>query len=319
MDVKAVNSVSLQQSFEGKSKRKENNNAEYPQMDSHASKKASKAVRDMMTGLMLLGAAAGASTGMTSCVKAESWAEAHAGATAWGWIINNNGCNCKPDTIFQTTPIREVNWAVNDSIKNQFINIGAEVDGPVDGENVLLVSGKFRNKYDNKVTEFQVDSVGCNSRQMMYVSKVTDLYDPQNPKKEWWQVKAMDVPGKGIKYTFSTTNSQGKPEPWQYDQKYSIIVSNGARGNKPGVNTIYDKDGNMIWQGQLTKGQQAGMFTYGVLALDENGEIYRDPETGEPEMIDYDYDNTKIFTREVDWGQFKQPVKPEDYDYDLWH
>ncbi len=318
MDVKAVNSVSLQQSFEGKSKRKENkNNAEYPQMDRPASKKASKAMRDTAMGLMLLGAAAGGmSTGLTSCVKAEAWAEAN--AWAWGWIINN-GCNCKPDTIFQTTPIRDVNWAVNDSIKNQFINIGSEVDGPVDGDNVLLVSGTFRNRYDNKVTDFQVDSVGCNSRQMMYVSKVTDLYDPNNPKKEWWQVTAQDVKGKGIKYTFSTTNSEEKPEPWQYDQKYSIIVSNGARGGKPGINTIYDKDGQMIWQGQLAKGQQPGAFTYGVLALDENGEVYVDPETGKPEMIDYDYDNCKIFTREVDWGKFQQPAKTEDYDYDLWH
>ena len=79
----------------------------------------------------------------------------------------------------------------------------------------------------------------------------------------------------------------------------SLIVSNGARGNKPGVNTIYDKDGNMIWQGQLTRGQKAGAFMYGTLALDENGEVYRDPETGEPELINYDFDNTKIWTRKV--------------------
>lgn len=320
MDVKAVNSISLQQSFEGKkSKRKENNNGDYQQINSPASKKAASALRNTAMGLLLLGSAAGMSTGMTSCVKAEAWAEAEANAWAWGWIINNGDCNCKPDTIFQTTPIKDVNWAVNDSIKNQFINIGSEVDGPIDGENVLLVSGTLHNRYDNKIIDFQVDSVGCNSRQMMYVSKVTDLYDEQNPKKEWWQVTAMDVPGKGIKYSFATTNSKEKPEPWQYDQKYSIIVSNGARGNKPGINTIYDKDGNMIWKGQLEKGQQAGAFTYGVLALDENGEVYIDPDTGKPEMIDYDFDNTKIWTREVEWGKFKQPAKTEDVDYDLWH
>lgn len=321
MDVKAVNNVSLQQSFEGKSKRKENNNnADYPQMDRPASKKASKALRDTAMGLMLLGATAGGmSTAMTSCVKAEAWAEAEANAWAWGWIINNGGCNCKPDTIFQPTPIREVNWAVNDSIKNQFINIGAEVDGPVDGDNVLLVSGTFRNRYDNKITEFQIDSTECNKNQMMYVSKITDLYDPKNPKKEWVKTIAKDVPGKGIKYEFYTTNSTQKPEPWQYNQSYSVIVSNGARGGKPGVNTIYDKDGNMIWQGQLTKGQQAGAFTYGAMALDDNGQPYIDPETGKPEIIDYDYDNCKIFTREVEWTKFKQPTKPENYDYDLWH
>lgn len=82
MDVKAINSLSLQQNFEGQPKRKEvKNNAEYPQMNAPASKKASKAVRDMMMGLMLLGAAAGTQ----SCVEADAWAEADAKATAWGW------------------------------------------------------------------------------------------------------------------------------------------------------------------------------------------------------------------------------------------
>lgn len=318
MDVKAINSLSLQQNFEGQPKRKEvKNNAEYPQMNAPASKKASKAMRDMMMGLMLLGAAASTQ----SCVKAEAWAEADANAkaTAWGWVINNNGCDCKPDTIFKTTPIREVNFAINDSIIHQFLNVGSEIDGPLpgDGKNVILVSGTFRNRYDNKIVDFQVDSLGSNSRQNMYVSKVTDLYDPENPKKQWIQTIAKDVPGKGIKYEFYTANSTTKPEPWQYNQSYSVIVSNGARGNKPGVNTIYDRDGNMIWQGQLTKGQQAGAFTYGVLALDDDGQPYIDPETGEPEMIDYDFDNTKIWSRKVDYKSFEQPTNT-NVDYDLW-
>lgn len=268
-----------------------------------------------MMGLMLLGAAAGTQ----SCVEADAWAEADAKATAWGWVINNNGCDCKPDTIFQTTPIREVNFAINDSIIHQFLNVGSEIDGPLpgDGKNVILVSGTFRNRYDNKIVDFQVDSLGSNSRQNMYVSKVTDLYDPKNPKKQWIQTIAKDVPGKGIKYEFYTANSTTKPEPWQYNQSYSVIVSNGARGNRPGVNTIYDRDGNMIWQGQLTKGQQAGAFTYGVLALDDNGQPYIDPETGEPEMIDYDFDSTKIWSREVEYKQFEKPTNT-NIDYNLW-
>jgi len=335
MDVKAVNSVSLQQqSFEGKPKRNKNN-AEYPQMDSPASKKASKAMRDMAMGLMLLGAAAGAGTGMTSCVKENAWAVAgaEANAWAWGWIINNNGCGCKPDTIFQTTPIREVNWAINDSIKNQFINIGAEVDGPVDGDNVLLVSGTFRNQYDNKVVEkFQIDSIGCNSRQMMYIAKVNDKYAPKNHKASWVETIAEDVPGQGIKYTFTPAYTKAKPESWDYDRtrSFSIIVSNGALSGNHGVNTIkikkpvFDQNGNPTGQkeevkGYLKKGQLPGTFFYSTFALDENGMPYVNPETEELEMIDYNYDNCKIFTREVDWGKFKQPVKPEDYDYDLWH
>ena len=101
------------------------------------------------------------------------------------------------------------------------------------------------------------------------------------------------------------------------NQQYSLIVSNGARGNKPGVNTIYDKDGNMIWQGQLTRGQKAGAFMYGTLALDENGEVYRDPETGEPELINYDFDNTKIWTRKVDWKEQPNKLRAQDFDYDF--
>lgn len=43
MDVKAINSLSLQQNFEGQPKRKEvKNNAEYPQMNAPASKKHQK-------------------------------------------------------------------------------------------------------------------------------------------------------------------------------------------------------------------------------------------------------------------------------------
>lgn len=300
MDVKAVSNVSLQQSFEGKSKRKEHkNNAEYPQMDRPASPKAAKAMRNTAMGLLML------SAGLSSCVEVDTWAKAD--AKSWAWVINNN--DNKPDTIFQTVPIKEVNFAINDSIIHQFKNIGAEIDGPLprDGKNVILVSGTFRNRYDNKVIDFQVDSAGSTSQQNVYISKITDLYDPKNPKKQWVQTIAKDVPGKGIKYEFYTANSKEKPQGWQWNQSYSIIVSNGARGNKPGVNTIYDRDGNMIWKGQLTKGQQAGTFMYGVIALDEDGQPYIDPETGKPELVDYDFDNAKIWTREVEYRPFENP------------
>ena len=56
---------------------------------------------------------------------------------------------------------------------------------------------------------------------------------------------------------------------------------------------------------------------YGTLTLDENGEIYRDPETGEPELINYDFDNTKIWTRKVDWKEQPQKFKAQSFDYDL--
>lgn len=306
MDVKAINSISLQQNFKGYSKIEKNrNHAEYPQMDRPASKKASKALKDTAMALMLLGATAG---GVSSCVKVDSWAFTE----SWAWSLCE-GCH-KPDTIFQITPIKEINWAINDSIKNQFINLGAEVDGPIDGDNVLLFSGTLRDKYDNEVAKFQVDSTGCNKDQMMYVSKLNNNYNPDDPKTKWVKTIAEDVPGKGIKYTFSTSDSETKPQPWQYNHAFSVIVSNGARGNKPGVNTIYDKDGKMIWQGELTKGQQLGCFFYSTFALDEDGNPYINPETGEPELVNYNYDNCKICTREVTYKTFTQAPNPNDFE-----
>jgi hypothetical protein len=321
MEVKAVSNVSLQQSFEGKSKRKKNKpNQSYPQMDAPASKNSANSMKNLMMGLMLIGAG---SASLSSCTEAEAYSWADANAWAWGWIINNNGCNCKPDTIFQTTPIKEINFPVNDSIINQFQNIGAEVDGPLpeDGKNVILVSGNFRNRYDHELTEFQIDSAGCTNKQNMYVAKITSTDDPTLPAK-WVQTIASDVPGKGIKYEFRTAdsnrNSETKPEDWEYNTAFSVIVSNGARGNKPGVNTIYDKNGKMIWQGELTKGQQNGSFFYSSYALDEDGAPYIDPETGEPEIDNMNYDQAKIYTREVDWGKFKTQSSDDLQDTYIW-
>lgn len=47
MDVKAINNVSLQQSFEGKPRKTENKGInEYPQMDAPLSKNGAKAMRE---------------------------------------------------------------------------------------------------------------------------------------------------------------------------------------------------------------------------------------------------------------------------------
>ncbi len=298
MQIQPVNNLSLTK-FSGQSTRNTKRPDTFEQSQDYTTDRApvSKRTADALRKAFIAGMmAAGVVGGMTSCVEIEPWKS----EGSWAWAYADcDSCN-KPDTIFVTTPLNDVNFAINDSIINQFLNIGSEIDGPMPGENVILVSGTFRNRYDNKVVDFQIDSAGTNKDQSVYVAKLTDLYDPENPKKQWIRTIAKDVPGKGIKYEFYTANSEEKPEQWQYNQAYSVIVANGARSNNAGVNTIYDKDGNMIWKGTLTKGQLAGAFTCGLLALDENGEPYIDPDTGEPEMIDYDYDNTKIWTRKLE-------------------
>ena len=298
MQIQAVNNLSLVK-FAGRGSKNTQKTNSFDQSQDYktdrapVSKHAADALRKAFIAGMMV---AGVSGGMTSCVDIEEWGDAQ--AYAWAWA-DSDSCN-KPDTIFVTTPLNDVNLAISDSIINQFLNIGSELEGSEPGDNVILVAGKFRNRYDNKILNFQIDSTGTNKHQVAYVAKIDDLYDPENPRKQWVRTIAKGAPGKGIKYEFYTANSEEKPELWQYNPAYSVIVANGARSGNSGVNTIYDGDGNMIWKGKLTKGQQAGGFCCGLLALDENGQPYIDPDTGEPELIDYDYDECKIWTAKLE-------------------
>lgn len=307
MQVQAINNLSLTQ-FQGlksNKKRHEKNIENYPQMDAPVSKKTANALKNaFMAGVMAASVAGGMT--LTSCEKEElSYAKAEANA----WVINNWGWG-KPDTIFVTKPFKDINFAINDSLISQGLNIGSELDGPKPGENVVLLSYRAQNNWDHKRYEGQLDSIGTNSRQNTYVTRVTDLYDPRNPKKLWMKTVVSDVPGRGIKFDHYTTNATSKPEEWQWKPSYSEIRSNGARGDKPGINTIYDSDGNMIWEGEFKKGELPGTCICGKLALDKQGQPVFD-ENGEPELIKYDFQDMKMCSREVDFKKF-EVYKPED-------
>ncbi len=265
------------------------------------SRKTANALRNaFMAGVM----AASVAGGMTSCsAESDSCSESEAKAWAYAWVIDNGGCG-KPDTIFVTKPFKEINFAINDSLISQGLNIGAELDGPKPGDNVVLISYKAQNNYDHKLYEGQLDSIGTNKRQNTYVTRITDMYDPKNPKKLWMKTVVSDVPGRGIKFDHYTTNATSKPEEWQWKPSYSEIRSNGARGDKPGINTIYDSDGNMIWEGEFKKGELPGTCICGKLALDKQGQPILD-EDGNPELIDYDFQDMKMCSREVDFKKFE--------------
>lgn len=323
MQVNAINNVSSLR-FEGKSKRNENkNNLDYPQMDSPASKDSAKAMKNLVYGLMLLGAAAGGGSMMTGCAEAE--------ATAKSVSVVVVGHNCNHDhtvihdtihdtdtiieTIIKPVVVKEYPYALGDSLIAQGLNIGIPLDGPKpNSDDVAFVASKAFNRYDRKFYETQLDSVNTNREQLSLITKVVDLYDSKNPTTSWMKTLITDVPGKGIKFERYVSNSEKQPNPyeWNYAGR-SEIRSNGARGNKPGVNTVYDNAGNMIWKGEYKKGgEQLGQFLYGQIPVDENGNPYLD-EDGKPEMVDYDFDQAKMWSERI---QYKEIPNPDFYKLD---
>lgn len=308
MQVQAINNVSSL-NFEGlpkKSEEKSQNN--YPQMDSPASKASAKMMRNVIMGLALLGAAA---TGTTSCTDSKSSSFAEAYSYAWG-----AGCNCGGvkdttvihDTIINTVvePIylKEFPAAICDSLISQGLNIGVPLDGPAPNGNddVVFLASKAFNRYDQKFYETQIDSVETNKNQLSLITKIVDFYDdPENPKTTYMKTNIRDVKGKGIQFNRYIKNPNGV---WKF--AYSEVRSNGARGNTPGENRIYDGDGNMIWKGTFSKGQEAGTFQFGTLALDSDGNIYYD-ENGNPEIAHYNFDHAQMWSDEITYEKIPNP------------
>ena len=211
MEVKAINGVNAL-NFEGKTQKQKKtktlNNNYQPQPASHD---GGKAMRNMMLGLMALGATAGT---LASCDKDDIFVEANSSASASSsasaTIIGGN-CDhhdtitiIKPDTIYDTDTIihtiikpihvKDYPFHIADSLIAQGQNINIPIDGPVpDGsgkDSVVYVGSKAHNRYDNKFYESMVDSVGTNKRELAVVTKVLDLYDSKNPKTTY--LKAVD-------------------------------------------------------------------------------------------------------------------------------
>lgn len=222
MEVKAISTPN----FEGHKNNKIQNKKhsvgnDFPQMSAPASQNTSNAMRNMVLGLMALGAA---SQGLTSC-DAEATASASASASATAVAIGGH-CHhkdtvtiIKPDTIHETdtvihTIIKPINvkdypYNIGDSLIAQGRNIGVPVDGPIpDGSNNAVYMGsKAHNRYDNKFYESMVDSIGTNKKTLAVVTKVVDMYEDGNPKTSYMKALITDVPGKGIKIARYTANT----------------------------------------------------------------------------------------------------------------
>ncbi|CCY63815.1 MAG: hypothetical protein ACLSA2_00310 [Candidatus Gastranaerophilaceae bacterium] len=337
MEVQAINSTNVL-SFEGQAKKhkkqKQQIQNNYPQQTTPASTNASKAMRNLTLGLMALGATAGT---LSSCgpddviASASSSSSSSSSASANAYINIGGGCHhdtitiIKPDTIHETDTIihtvikpvhvKDYPFHLADSLIAQGINIGIPVDGPEpDGsgrDSVAYVGSKAHNRYDNKFYESMVDSVDTNKRQLGVVTKVVDMYDDKNPKTSYMKAVINDVPGKGIKITRYVADTAKKPEDdEQYLYSYAgyEIRSNGRNGQR-NIRSIFDKNNNLIYQGDYEKGEEPGTFLYGAIIYDpETGEPYYD-ENGNPEFAQYDFDQAVIYS---------DYAKRNDYKHDGW-
>ena len=337
MEVQAINSTNVL-SFEGQAKKhkkqKQQIQNNYPQQTTPASTNASKAMRNLTLGLMALGATAGT---LSSCgpddviASASSSSSSSSSASANAYINIGGGCHhdtitiIKPDTIHETDTIihtvikpvhvKDYPFHLADSLIAQGINIGIHVDGPEpDGsgrDSVAYVGSKAHNRYDNKFYESMVDSVDTNKRQLGVVTKVVDMYDDKNPKTSYMKAVINDVPGKGIKITRYVADTAKKPEDdEQYLYSYAgyEIRSNGRNGQR-NIRSIFDKNNNLIYQGDYEKGEEPGTFLYGAIIYDpETGEPYYD-ENGNPEFAQYDFDQAVIYS---------DYAKRNDYKHDGW-
>ena len=335
MEVKAINSSLKALNFEGQNKthNKKQNVNHYSKPQSSISKDSSKAMRNMILGLMALGATANT---ITSCapddVIAEASSSSSSSSSANATIIGG-GCHhhdtitiIKPDTIHDTDTIihteikpiyvKDYPFHIGDSLIAQGQNIGIPIDGPVpDGsglDSVVYVGSKSHNRYDNKFYESMVDSVDTNKRELAVVTKVLDLYDSKNPKTSYLKSVVTNVPGKGIKITRYVANTDKKPEDdEQYLWNYAgYEVRTNGRDMKQNIRSIFDNNNNLVYRGNYEKGTNPGSFLYGALIIDEEtGEPIYD-ENGNPEFAQYDFDQSVVYS---DYAK-----RSDDYKHPGW-
>lgn len=278
-----------------------------PQMSAPASQNSSAAMKNMVLGLMALGAASSALSSCTAEATASASASASASAVAIGGGHHRDTVTIiKPDTIHETdtiihTVIKPINvkdypYNIGDSLIAQGQNIGVDVDGPLPNgsNNVVYMGSKAHNRYDNKFYESMVDSIGTNKKTLAVVTKVVDMYEDGNPKTSYMKALITDVPGRGIKISRYVANTDKKPEEYQWNYAGYEVRSNGRDG-KRNTRSIFDNNNNLIYRGDYEKGENPGTFLYGSLIYDDKGDpIYNDK--GDPEFAQYDFDQAVIYS-----------------------
>ncbi len=345
MHVQAISNVSSTPKFEGGMKKTANNQTQsYPQMDAPMSRDAAKALestisfgnrsrknrmRNATMGVLMSTAALG---GLASCdkplVESESWSTSGSKANAWAYATC---CDCGPivdkDTIYITDTINNtvrdtiiktvidpviINSypeELNDSVIHQGLNIGGELEGPAPAPNVIMVGARYYNEYDYKLYEAKLDSVNTNSEQLSYITKVTDMYDPENPKTYYMKSLLTDDPGVGIKFTRyiiperkitgadKNKYPKGNDPRWQY-MEYEVRTN--LRDGKKNIGHKYDRnsylpDGELV---EYLRGLNPGEVLFGRYLYDENGNPYIG-EDGKQEKAYYDFSGVKMWSAEV--------------------
>ena len=353
MDVKAISGISSAPRFEGGMKKTANNESaqSYPQMSSPMSKDAAKAIENSAMisfgqkkrnhlrnaaiatgiGVMTLGS-------LTSCDKdlistsSESWSATNSDAYAWAI-----GCPGKPvvirdtvtvhdtDTIIKTVyePIyvKEYPWHIADSLIAQGLNIGSELNGPVPKEtenHVAFIGSTAYNEYDYSLYETKLDSIGTNAETMSLVTRVTKMYDDDdptvsidNPRISYIKTEITDVPGKGIQFTrmlmpASQLRAEDKTKfpkasDYRFNKYAGIEIRTNNRDGKHNTAHLYGR-GDGLPEGrevEYLRGNKLGQFLYGTAVYDKDGNPYLDVD-GNPEKAYYDFSDAKMVSTEVE-------------------
>ena len=148
MDVKAINSVNFT-SRSNKTNYSQKPKKEFPQQNTLGSSDYARSMRNLILGLMALGAST-----MVSCDPCEAEASASASASATAVVVGG-GDHCHHDTITVTEKdtiintiikpvvVREYPYHLGDSLIAQGRNIGIKLDGPVPDGSDDVVFVKF--------------------------------------------------------------------------------------------------------------------------------------------------------------------------------
>ena len=361
MEVKAIQGLSLTtQQSESLKKSKNNSVNNYAQMDNVMSKNAAEAIKNNSmisfgerkkshTGRNIVAAAALAAMtagSMQSCKEFEGCIDCGKSPI---YVIC--GCNdSKTDTIrtvihdtipgerdtIYVTKIDSVHFDdypfhIADSLIAHCQNNGFKIDGPIplskDNHVVFLASACY-NKYDQKLYQtYAVDDRGANTDKMAtLITRVTDLYDKNNPRVSYIKSVVTDVPGKGIQFENSTISENqvrsserkdGNYLPDAFDYRFMQSGKEIHTNLRNGTNrvVILNSKGEEEWRGDFKKGQLNQTFFFNTFARDpETNEIYYDDD-GNPEMINYDFEQGKAISKYVTYKEDEPGRYSIDYDF----
>ena len=327
MQVKAIDNLSLM-NFEGGIKKRQNKKVSYPQMDAPASQSSSKAMRNLILGLMALGATA-------SCTKVDIEYDepptAEAYATSWAWACGGvakndttvirdtiNHRDTTINTVIEPRTFKEYPFHIADSLIRQGLNIGIPLEGPEPKDvnnNVVFLAAKAHNRYDNKFYEIHAQDKGTNGEVLTTITKCLDLYDSKHPKTQWIKTEVDDLPGEGIRLTRYVSNSEADPNKntrWNY-AGYEVRTNN--RNGRTNSIKIYDKDDRLVGErkGEYLRGQEAGTFMFGTVCYDDDGYPFIDPDDGQVVWTYYDFDQAKMWSEKVNLAEVPDSVSTYYY------